>query len=68
MGVEDMFVTRDGRVNADRFWDMFENVSGGTRDDFEPVLMEFYQTAYTHLGDEVIPNPAALRAVPSLFR
>ncbi len=63
MGVEDMFVTRDGRVNADRFWDTFENVSGGTRDDFEPVLMEFYQTAYTHLGDGVIPNPAALRAV-----
>ncbi len=49
--------TGDGtRTNFDLFWEGFEKASGHSREVFEPVITEYYQTDYTHIGDGYVPD------------
>ncbi len=55
-GAELMKVSDGSRTNFDVFWEGFEKASGRTREEFEPVVTQYYQTDYTHIGDDYVPN------------
>ena len=60
----EMMKHSDGsRTNFDVFWEAFEKVSGVTREAFEPVVTEYYQTDYRHIGDDYIPDADMQAAV-----
>lgn len=66
LGVEAMMVDRDGRFNSERFWDVVEDALDENRDDIDEFLDEFYTTAYTKLGKDMVPNPAARQVLEML--
>lgn len=66
-GVKSM-LSNDPRMNEECFWETFEQMTGKDREIFDPLLMEFYGTAFNELGEVVIPNPAAARIVEVLKR
>ena len=57
-GVKAM-LEEDARANDLCFWETFEALSGFTRAEFEPLLMEFYENDFDEIGETVMPNPAA---------
>lgn len=64
-GVRSM-LSDDPRLNEECFWETFEQMTGEDREAFDPLLMEFYGTAFDELGEMVTPNPAAARIVEVL--
>lgn len=64
-GVKSM-LSDDPRMNEECFWETFEQLTGEDRATFDPLLMEFYSTAFDELGEMVTPNPAAQRIVEVL--
>ena len=64
-GVKAM-LEEDARANDLCFWETFEALSGFTRAEFEPLLMEFYENDFDEIGETVTPNPAAARTVATL--
>ena len=56
-GVKAM-LEEDTRANDLCFWETFEALSGFTRAEFEPLLMEFYENDFDEIGETVMPNPA----------
>jgi FMN phosphatase YigB (HAD superfamily) len=64
-GVKSM-LSCDPRLNKECFWETFEQMSGKDREIFDPLLMEFYSTAFNELGDMVTPNPAAVQIIEVL--
>lgn len=56
----------DARANDLCFWETFEALSGFTRAEFEPLLMEFYENDFDEIGESVTPNPAAARIIETL--
>ena len=64
-GVKAM-LEEDTRANDLCFWETFEALSGFTRAEFEPLLMEFYENDFDEIGETVMPNPAAARTVATL--
>lgn len=67
-GAELMKVSDGTRANQYVFWDGFEKASGYTRAEMEPVLTEYYQTEFTHIGDTYVPDPAMQEVVRTLYR
>jgi HAD superfamily hydrolase (TIGR01549 family) len=45
------------------FWESFEKASGYTREEIEPVITVYYQTDYTHIGDDYVPDQDMQNAV-----
>lgn len=64
-GVQSM-LTPDERMNDVCFWDTFEQLTGFTREEFEPLLMEFYSTAFDEIGAMITPDPHAREVVAEL--
>lgn len=64
-GVKSMLAD-DPRLNEECFWETFEQMTGEDRATFDPLLMEFYGTAFDELGALVTPNPAAARILEVL--
>ena len=62
-GGEMMKVSDGSRTNYDVFWEAFEKVSGYTREEIEPVITVYYQTDYTHIGDDYVPDADMQAAV-----
>ena len=62
-GGEMMKVSDGRRTNYDVFWESFEKASGYTREEIEPVITVYYQTDYTHIGDEYVPDADMQAAV-----
>ena len=60
----EMMKHSDGiRTNYDVFWESFEKASGYTREEIEPVITVYYQTDYTHIGDDYVPDQDMQKAV-----
>jgi FMN phosphatase YigB (HAD superfamily) len=60
----EMMKHSDGsRTNYDVFWESFEKASGYTREEIEPVITVYYQTDYTHIGDDYVPDQDMQNAV-----
>ena len=62
-GGEMMKVSDGSRTNYDVFWEAFEKVSGYTQEEIEPVINVYYQTDYTHIGDDYVPDADMQAAV-----
>lgn len=61
MGAHDGTLT-----NADAFWNEFFRHVDGVRDEWIPMLDEYYETEFGKVGEGVQVNPAAARAVNTL--
>lgn len=66
-GVKSMVGT-DPRMNDVCFWETFEALTGKTRAEFEPLLMEFYETDFDAIGNMVEANPCAVQIVEALVQ
>lgn len=64
-GVQAMMQGEGGR-NDDRYWETFCSLMGGQRADHEPMMEQYYETAFDTLGELVQPHPAAAQAVAQL--
>lgn len=62
-GAEVMKVSDGTRTNLEVFWEGFEKASGMTRAEVEPVITEYYQTLFTHIGDDYVPDADMQKAV-----
>ena len=63
----EMMKHSDGsRANIEVFWEAFEKVSGYTREEIEPAITVYYQTDYTHIGDDYVPDQYMQQAVRTL--
>lgn len=65
-GIKNMAAHDDGRPNCEAFWEgWFAHVDAGAC-DWPAELDRFYEGPFGELGAEVVPNPAAARAVDAL--
>lgn len=62
-GAEQMKYSDGNRLNQDVFWEEFERVSRYTRTEIEPVIIKYYQTDFTHIGDTYVPDVDLQKAV-----
>lgn len=62
-GAEVMKASDGTRTNLEVFWEAFEKASGKTRDEIEPVITQYYQTDFTHIGDHYVPDGDMQEAV-----
>lgn len=66
LGTRAMAQAHEGRTNAEAYWDVFCRQVEGDRAQWEPLLAEFYAGPFGALGADVVPNPAAARALEAL--
>lgn len=65
-GSKAMAVSGEDVSNEEAFWiEMFKYVDRDSQ-DWLPLLEEFYRTDFAVVGKDVVPNPAAARAVKTL--
>lgn len=64
-GVKSMTGT-DPRMNDECFWETFTQMTGESREVFEPLLMEFYQSDFERIGRDITPDPNAARIIEVL--
>lgn len=55
-----------GGLNEERFWNTFLPLMGGSREEHEAFLLEFYEGTFNDLGANVVPNPAAPEIIKTL--
>lgn len=67
-GAEMMKVSNGSRTNLEVFWEGFEKASGKTRAEIEPVVTQYYQTDFTHIGDTYVPDEDMQNAVRTLHQ
>ena len=67
-GAEMMKVSDGSRTNLEVFWDGFTKASGIPREVMEPVITEYYQTDFTHIGDDYVPDADMQNAVRLLHQ
>ena len=67
-GAEMMKVSDGSRTNLEVFWEAFEKASGKTRDEIEPVITQYYQTDFTHIGDTYVPDEDMQNTVRTLHQ
>lgn len=65
-GTKAMAVSGEDMVNADAFWSTMLGYVDDPDRDWESVFEEFYLSDFKHVGDGVVANPAAARAVRTL--
>ncbi|MBR3690981.1 MAG: HAD family hydrolase [Eggerthellaceae bacterium] len=65
-GTKAMAVSGEDVVNADAFWNTMLGYLEDPERDWVSVFEEFYLSDFKHVGDGVIANPAAAKAVASL--
>ncbi len=65
-GVEAMAEHAPGILNSDAFWQRFCEVTGDTREEWEPLFTTYYRERFNEVGASVTPNPAAAQAVATL--
>lgn len=67
-GVRAMATDRTDRMNDEVFWTEFHRLYGEDDPAIDARIGEFYDTAFPHIGDGLVPNPAAALAVAALRR
>lgn len=67
-GAEMMKVSDGSHTNLEVFWEGFEKASGKTREEIEPVITQYYQTDFTHIGDTYVPDEDMQNAVRTLHQ
>lgn len=65
-GVVSMMKHPDGTRNDEAFWETFPTLVGSARSELEPLMLDFYEHDFGHVGDSVAPAQAAQRAVAAL--
>lgn len=65
-GTKAMAVSGEDVVNADAFWNTMLGYLEDPERDWVSVFEEFYLSDFKHVGDGVVANPAAARAVRTL--
>lgn len=56
----------DERTNFDAFWEAFFQHADRDAADWEELLTGFYERDFGSIGADVVPNPAAARAIETL--
>ena len=64
-GVHSM-IKPEGPMNDVCFWETFERLSGVSRAEMEPLLLEFYRTSFDEIGNSITPDPNAAAVVKEL--
>lgn len=65
-GVRAMLTHEDGRTNYEAFWEAFRSCMEQPNLDWEALFNQFYAEDFGTLGANVVPNPAAARAIETL--
>ncbi len=65
-GINAVLKSEDGRTNHDVFWEAFCRNMGGEESSWEALFNQFYEEEFGRLGANVVPNPAAARAIAAL--
>lgn len=65
-GTKAMAVSGEDVVNADAFWGVMGQFVDMAERDWIPVFEEFYLGDFKAVGEGVVPNPAAARAIETL--
>lgn len=66
-GIEAMGSHEDARTNHDAYWDAFFRHADARAADWSKLLAGYYEYDFNLIGKGVIPNPAAARAIETLF-
>lgn len=66
-GIEAMGSHGDGRTNFDVYWDAFFRHADAHAADWSRLFAGYYEHDFNLIGKGVIPNPAAARAIETLF-
>lgn len=67
-GIGAMMSHDDLRINAEVFWNAFFEHVEGDRDEWMNLVGRFYEHDFGRIGERVVPNPAAVRAIHTLAR
>lgn len=65
-GIKAMAAPEDGRLNSEKYWEAFFKVIDQESADWTPLITEFYESEFGKIGKNVVPEPAAARAVNTL--
>lgn len=65
-GVQAMVRNGSEKMNEEVFWDAFHTLYGENDPAIDAAIGEFYETVFPHIGDGIVSNPAAARAVRTL--
>lgn len=65
-GIAAMASHDDGKTNAEAYWDAFLPTAGGTYENWEPLLTEFYRSEFGKIGDNVEPSVFARHVTETL--
>lgn len=65
-GIDAVLKHEGGRTNHDVFWEAFCKGMGGEEPGWEALFNQFYEEEFGRLGANVVPNPAAARAIATL--
>lgn len=64
-GVSSM-IKPEGPMNDVCFWETFEQLSGISRAEMEPLLLDFYHTSFDEIGETITPDKNAAEVVKVL--
>lgn len=65
-GTKNMAVSGEDKVNADAFWEVMFQFIDSSACNWEALFEEFYLGDFKGIGANVVPNPAAARALATL--
>lgn len=65
-GIGAMAAHEDDRTNFDTFWEAFFQYADRDAANWEELLAGFYEHDFGSVGDGVVPDPAAARAIETL--
>ena len=65
-GIYRMTTHTDGRLNADVFWETFFSTIDRGPLDWPAMVNDFYENEFSEIGNSVVPNPNAARAINTL--
>lgn len=65
-GIRAMASHDDGGLNADAYWKAFFGIVDRAALDWEPFVAEFYERDFGKIGESVVPDRNAVRAVAAL--
>ncbi len=65
-GTKAMATSDEGVTNADAFWNTMLEFVGGEEESWTKLLEEFYAGVFTTVGEGIVADPAAARAVRTL--
>lgn len=67
-GAEAIKANQSDNTNEIVFWQTFEQLSGRSREEMEPLFLEYYATDFVHVGDDYVPDANMKEAISLLVQ